>query len=92
MPFFKTVWPTVVELPGFKQDVSGVLTELECLELAVYLARQPNCGDLIPGGKGLRKMRWRARQKGKRGGARIIYLPHARRNIISAGRLREIRC
>jgi hypothetical protein len=73
MPFFKTVWPTVVELPGFKQDVSGVLTELECLELAVYLARQPNCGDLIPGGKGLRKMRWRARQKGKRGGARIIY-------------------
>ena len=74
MAFFRTVWPTVVETPGFKQDVSGVLTEAERLELAVHLARQPNCGDLIPGGRGLRKVRWKARQRGKRGGARVIYL------------------
>lgn len=30
-------------------------------------------GDVIPGGKGLRKIRWRAEGKGKRGGVRIIY-------------------
>lgn len=30
-------------------------------------------GDVVPGGKGLRKIRWRIEGKGKRGGARIIY-------------------
>ena len=30
-------------------------------------------GDLIPGGKGLRKVRWMIPGRGKRGGARIIY-------------------
>lgn len=73
MPYFQTVWPTIVELPGFKRDIDGVLSEADCTELGIYLARQPNCGDLIPGGRGLRKLRWAARQKGKRGGARVIY-------------------
>lgn len=30
-------------------------------------------GDLIPKGKGLRKTRWAASGRGKRGGARVIY-------------------
>jgi len=30
-------------------------------------------GDVIPGGKGLRKIRWRTEGKGKRGGVRVIY-------------------
>ncbi|MDB5545994.1 MAG: addiction module toxin RelE [Hyphomicrobiales bacterium] len=73
MSFVRTVWPTIIELPGFVRDVAGVLNSAECMELGVYLARQPQCGDVIPGGKGLRKVRWMARQRGKRGGARVIY-------------------
>ncbi len=73
MSFVRTIWPTIIELPGFVRDVAGVLSEAECMALGVYLAKQPQCGDLIPGGKGLRKVRWTARQKGKRGGARVIY-------------------
>ena len=33
----------------------------------------PQSGDLIPGGGGLRKLRWQAKGKGKRGGGRVIY-------------------
>jgi hypothetical protein len=73
MAFVRSVWPTVIELPGFLRDVDGVLSEVECHALGTYLAKQPMCGDLIPGGKGLRKVRWKSGGKGKRGGARIIY-------------------
>lgn len=38
------------------------------------LAATPEAGDVIPGLAGLRKIRWGAKGKGKRGGARIIYL------------------
>jgi len=38
--------------------------------LAAYLSDHPNAGDVIPGGGGVRKLRWAAKGKGKRGGAR----------------------
>lgn len=34
---------------------------------------RPDAGDLIPSGRGLRKVRWRGSGRGKRGGLRIIY-------------------
>ena len=37
------------------------------------LLLRPEIGDLIQGTGGLRKVRWRTRGKGKRGGIRIIY-------------------
>ena len=36
----------------------------------------PDAGDLIRGGSGLRKLRWSAQGRGKRGGARVIYYWH----------------
>jgi mRNA-degrading endonuclease RelE of RelBE toxin-antitoxin system len=33
----------------------------------------PEKGDLIPGSRGLRKVRWAGSGRGKRGGVRIIY-------------------
>lgn len=33
----------------------------------------PLFGDVIPKGQGLRKIRWSAKQKGRRGGARGLY-------------------
>lgn len=33
----------------------------------------PNAGDVIPGTGGVRKLRWKAPGRGKRGGYRIIY-------------------
>ena len=37
------------------------------------LAARPDLGALIQGSRGLRKVRWAAGGRGKRGGARIIY-------------------
>lgn len=39
----------------------------------MWLTAQPNAGDVIPGARGLRKLRCPAKGRGKRGGARIIY-------------------
>lgn len=41
--------------------------------VAVYLIEHPDAGDVIPGSGGIRKLRWAAKGRGKRGGARIVY-------------------
>ena len=38
-----------------------------------FLASNPAAGDVIPKSSGLRKVRWRGKGKGKRGGLRVIY-------------------
>ena len=38
-----------------------------------FLRINPDAGDVIRGGGGLRKIRWSAQGRGKRGGIRIIY-------------------
>lgn len=42
-------------------------------QLQAALVGRPESGALIPGGGGLRKLRWGAEGRGKRGGVRIIY-------------------
>ena len=41
--------------------------------MEMALIKHPEAGDLIPRGKGLRKIRRPAKGHGKRGGARVIY-------------------
>ncbi len=41
--------------------------------LQLELLQNPRCGVLISGTGGLRKLRWKAEGRGKRGGHRIIY-------------------
>lgn len=55
--------------------------------LAGYLIEHPDAGDVIPGSGGVRKLRWAAKGKGKRGGARIIYL-----YAVVAARIYLMRC
>lgn len=43
-------------------------------QLQNFLVEQPLSGDVIQGTGGLRKLRWSANGKGKRGGIRTIYL------------------
>ncbi|CAN5863446.1 type II toxin-antitoxin system RelE/ParE family toxin [soil metagenome] len=42
-------------------------------ELQLYLCRFAEDGVIIPASGGIRKLRWAASGRGKRGGARIIY-------------------
>ena len=43
-------------------------------QLQNFLLAQPLAGDVIQSSGGLRKLRWSAKGKGKRGGIRTIYL------------------
>jgi hypothetical protein len=47
-----------------------------------FLLLAPDAGDLMHGGRGLRKLRWSAQGHGKRGGARVIYYWHVPYNRI----------
>lgn len=64
-----------VELPAFERYRSDYLDDADFRLLQQLLLLQPHIGDVIKGTGGLRKMRFAnaLRQKGKRGGMRIIY-------------------
>lgn len=62
-----------VESHAFTKAVSSILTEGALIELENTLVDDPEAGDLIPGGGGLRKIRVASGGKGKRGGSRVIY-------------------
>lgn len=57
----------------FDDAVSEFLTQKELTDFCYHLARYPEEGKRIPKGGGVRKVRWGAKGKGKRGGARVIY-------------------
>ncbi len=62
-----------IETPTFTKLITGMLTDNEYHMLQNELTQNPEAGDLIPGGGGIRKIRFAAQGKGKRGGARLIY-------------------
>lgn len=62
-----------VELPTFLRCAERLFNESEVSELQNTLLENPNAGDLIQGGKGLRKLRVPLPGRGKSGGARVIY-------------------
>lgn len=64
---------TIVETEVFKGKAGKIWVEEERLEFFSYLAQNPLVGDVIKGSQGLRKIRWQASGKGKRGGVRIIF-------------------
>jgi len=67
---------TVVEVEPFPAKAAEVWSDTERLEFISYLASNPEAGDLIPGGGGVRKVRWSRVGMGKRGGVRVIYYYH----------------
>ena len=62
-----------VETPVFTSSVRRLLDDEQYRNLQLALVLRPEQGKLIPGAAGLRKLRWRAEGRGKRGGVRTIY-------------------
>ena len=65
-----------VELTPFIDFRSEQWNDEDLRALQKFLLANPDAGDVIPGGAGLRKLRWSAQGRGKRGGARVIYYWH----------------
>lgn len=64
---------TIIEFPAFLAQIGASISSEERDEFISYIAKNPEAGDIIPGTGGVRKIRWGSKDKGKRGGARIIY-------------------
>lgn len=62
-----------IETAIFTEDLLKALPDDEYREFQIALSLDPKLGDLIPGGGGLRKVRWGLPGTGKHGGVRVIY-------------------
>lgn len=72
MPYNASVY-SFIETKLFTRLSSELLADDEMRELQMALIADPHAGDVIPGTGGVRKLRWRAPGRGKRGGYRVIY-------------------
>lgn len=63
----------IIETSVFTSQVQKLLSDDEYRQLQSELVTRPDAGAVIRGSGGLRKVRWSAQGRGKRGGARVIY-------------------
>lgn len=73
---------TIIESPLFTQLWPDYWSEQEHGEFAVYLASNPESGDVVPGSGGCRKIRWSRPGTGKRSGVRVIYTMRLKKGSI----------
>jgi hypothetical protein len=64
---------TVAETPTFVRLSSNIWNEEERMSFISFIANYPEAGNVIPGTGGIRKVRWSATGRGKRGGTRVVY-------------------
>lgn len=64
---------TVAETSIFSRRADALLSRQERTDLITTLASNPLAGDVIPGSGGVRKLRFAAGGRGKRGAFRVIY-------------------
>jgi mRNA-degrading endonuclease RelE of RelBE toxin-antitoxin system len=63
----------IYETTVFTEQIVSLIDDDSYAELQALLVVDPEAGDIIPRSKGLRKIRWKAAGRGKRGGIRVIY-------------------
>lgn len=73
---------TVVETPGYLKDAGAIFTAEEREAIVSMIARDPECGEVMQGTGGVRKVRVGRGGRGKSGGGRVIYIVHDTNNPI----------
>ena len=64
---------TFIESSVFERLCALYLDDDEYAELQQFMMETPEAGNLVPGSGGVRKLRWKRKGMGKRGGLRVIY-------------------
>lgn len=64
---------TFIELPTFSRYAADYFSDVELAELQIALTSKPDQGVVVPGTRGVRKIRWARTGMGKRGGVRVLY-------------------
>jgi hypothetical protein len=71
---YKRLVQTVVETPTYLAIANKLFSEEERADIVALVAADPECGDLIRGTGGFRKVRVALKGMGKSGGARVVYI------------------
>jgi len=71
---YKRIVQTVVEMSGYLRVAESLFTETEREQIVAMVSADPECGEVIQGTGGFRKVRVARAGMGKRGGARVIYI------------------
>jgi hypothetical protein len=64
---------TFIESAAFERVRAVYLDDEEYAELQQFMMKDPEAGDLVRESGGVRKLRWKRKGMGKRGGLRVIY-------------------
>ena len=70
------------ETRSFTKQVLEQMSDDQYRELQLYMMENPTSGKVIPKSGGLRKIRWSAKGRGKRGGVRIIYYWAVKKSVM----------
>jgi hypothetical protein len=62
-----------IESAVFERVCALYLDDDEYAELQQFMMETPEAGNVVPGSGGVRKLRWKRKGMGKRGGLRVIY-------------------
>ena len=64
---------TFIESAAFEHVRAVYLDDDEYAELQQFMMENPEAGDVVRESGGVRKLRWKRKGMGKRGGLRVIY-------------------
>jgi hypothetical protein len=73
---------TFVESAAFERVRAVYLDDEEYAELQQFMMENPEAGDVVRESGGVRKLRWKRKGMGKRGGLRVIYFVRYQPNEI----------
>ena len=71
---------TFIESAVFERLCALYLDDDEYAEPQQFMMEVPEAGNVVPGSGGVRKLRWKRKGMGKRGGLRVIYYARYRPN------------
>ncbi len=72
----------IIETLAFTRRVTTLLSDEEYTAMQWFLRFKPDAGGIIQRTGRARKMRWRKKGQGKRGGLRVIYFHHVKKDTL----------